>query len=291
MSRNRTIERRKEREQQRKRQRQFTILGGIVAVALLLGFIFLISSQHAEAPILEESLARYEGIPQSKNDQGFPVLGDANAPVNLIEYSSFACSACKSFHDESFPSLVERVKAGEVRVTYVPMYSTGGITNGLGAARAAVCAGEQDQFWAFHDALFDWQGIYVNTAFSENRLETGITNLGIDRAQWDACMAGALPGTVVEAAEQAAKLQNISSTPTVVVNGTIVQSPTLETVNQAIDAALAGAPAGAETTPEATAEATNEVVDEATPTGDTEATAEATIAAETEVTAEATASS
>jgi protein-disulfide isomerase len=254
MSRNRTLERRKEREREKQRQRQITIAA----------FFIVIANQPAEAPIPEDSAARYEGLPQSKNDSGFPVLGSADAPVQVIEYSSFSCTACRTFHDSALPTILEQVRAGAVRFTYVPMYTPGSIRNGEGAARAAVCAGEQGAFWTFHDALFDWQGLYGDQAFANNRIDTGINNLGIDRGQWDACMGSELPGRIIAAAEQFAVSSNITSTPTITVNGLVVE-PSLQAVTDAINAELAKVNfAPAETTPEVEATEAAETTPETT---------------------------
>ncbi|MBZ0285910.1 MAG: DsbA family protein [Anaerolineae bacterium] len=281
MGRTRTVERRKEREQQRKRQRQMTIVIGLVVVAVAAAVLLFFISQPAEAPIPEVSAARYEGLPQSTTEEGFPKVGSDDAPVKVVEYSSFDCSHCREFHETVMTSIMDRVRAGEVQFTFIPVYGTGGIANGQGAAQAAVCAGQQGKFWEMQDALFTWQGLYANTAFSANRLSTGAGNLGLDVSQWSQCVTSTFATDVVTAAVDAGQLQNIPGTPAVFVNGTIVQTPDLASVNTAIDQALVGqAPAqiepSGEATPEVTAEATtdaaSEVPDEATP----EVTAEAT---------------
>lgn len=267
MGRTRTLERRKEREQQRKRQRQTAILIGIVVVAVALVGLLLVINQPAEAPIPDYTTTRYEGIVQSKNAQGFPVLGSDAAPVKVEEYSSFDCTACAAFHSSTFPAILERVRNGQVQFTFVPVYGTGGITNGQGAARTAICAGEQGKFWQMQDALFDWQGTYGNQAFAQNRMASGASNLGLDRGAWDQCMASALPNTVIDAARQSFQLQNVTGTPSIFVNGSLVQQQTADSVLTAIDQAFAqsggvAAPA-AETTPEATAAPAAEATTEA----------------------------
>jgi protein-disulfide isomerase len=287
MSRARTLERRREREQQKRRQRQITIVGVIIGAAVLLALLFVVANQPAEAPIPAESEARYKDLPQSQTDDGFPVLGKADAPVKVLEYSSFDCPHCREFHETVTPRILDRVRSGQVQFTYVPMFGTGGITNGEGAAKAAICAGEQNAFWKFHDALFTWQGLYANQAFSSNRLGTGIGNLGIDRGRWDQCIGSSLPTDVINAALKAAQLQNISGTPSIVVNGSIVSPPDWATIGKAIDDAVAQS--GKPVTPitEATPEATPKV--EATQEQTPEATAETTQAATVEATTEATA--
>ncbi|MBC6934974.1 MAG: hypothetical protein DWB42_03965 [Chloroflexi bacterium] len=285
MSRSRTVERRKERERERQRRQQITAVVGVVAVVVVAALALILANQPAEAPIPEESAARYEGLTRSQNEDGFPVLGEASAPVQVIEYSSFDCPHCRTFHETVVPAILERVRAGEVQFTYVPLYGTGGIANGEGAARSAVCAGEQDKFWEMHDALFQWQGLYGNQAFSNNRIETGIDGLGIDRGAWDQCMGSELPANILRAATNAARnLPGFSGTPTVTVNGIIVTGD-VTSVTNAIDQELANAgpvqpqvEATAEVTTEATVEATAEAAapDAETTEAAVEATAEAT---------------
>ena len=51
------------------------------------------------------------------------VLGDANAPVTVIEYASFTCPHCAAFHDESFDDLkAEYVDTGKVRFIQRDVY-------------------------------------------------------------------------------------------------------------------------------------------------------------------------
>jgi protein-disulfide isomerase len=259
MSRTRTVERRKQREQQKKRQRQMGVLVGVVAVVVVAIVLIIVVSLPQDAPIPPESQTRYEGLPQSVNDQGFPVIGSQDAPVKVLEYSSFDCPHCYDFHNSVTPSIIDQVRAGVVQFTYVPMYGTGGIENGRGAGAAAVCAAEQNAFWKFHDALFNWQGLYGNQAFSNNRISTGVNNLGINRGQWDQCISSGRGDQVMDAGMRQAGLQNISATPSVVINGTLLSSIDASTVLNAIKTAFdqSGQPAavigGAAVTPEATA--------------------------------------
>lgn len=285
MGRARTLERRKEREQQKKRQRNITILIAVAVVAVVAVILILLINGPAEAPIPTTSAALYANIPQSTTQEGFPVLGDSSAPVKMTEYSSFDCPHCEEFHASAIPALVDRVRKNELQITYIPVYGTGGIPNGQGAAEAAICAGQQGKFWEFHDALFSWQTAYENTAFSQGRLTAGIANLGIDQSKWNSCMGSSLPGDVVAAAEKAGQEQNIPGTPTILINGTVVSSADLTSVNAAIDQALAQAPAPVVPTVEATQEGTPEAT-----SASAETTAQPNVAATTEATAEATTS-
>ena len=285
MGRQRTLDRRKEREQQKKKQRNtYIVVGGVVLVALAILIVVLISAP-ADAPIPNGTATRYQGIPQSVTDKGFAVLGSDNAPVKVTEYSSFDCPHCADFHEGTWPLVLDTIRKGEVQFTYVPVYGTGGIQNGQGAAKAAICAGDQGKFWEMHDALFSWQKSYANTAFSQNRFSTGVNGLGLDSGKWNQCVSSDHPQTVIDAAMNAFRLQGASGTPTLLVNGNVVDVASnvslMDAINQAFTAS-GGVPA------EVTAEATQPVA-EATAQLTAEKTAEATTEATTEATAEATA--
>jgi len=84
-----------------------------------------------------------------------PTLGNPNASVLIIEFSDFTCGYCGRFYRETLPELkAEYLVPGKVRFAYrdYPRDPEGW---GLVAAHAARCAGEQGQFWAMHDRLFD----------------------------------------------------------------------------------------------------------------------------------------
>lgn len=241
MSRSRTLERRRQREREQRRQRLIAAAVAAVGVAVLGFVLFLIANQPVEAEIPEEALTLYEGLPQFTTPEGFPGLGDPNAPVQVVEYSSFDCPHCATFHQDIVPALIERVRAGEIAFTFVPLYGTGGIQNGQGAARAAICAGQQGAFWPYHSTLFVWQSRYANTAFQGNRLGAAVDALGLNRSEWEACIMGDLPDSVTTAAFAAASaVPGFAGTPSITVNGANIPN-TLSQINAAIDQALANA--------------------------------------------------
>ncbi|MFN8375846.1 MAG: thioredoxin domain-containing protein [Anaerolineae bacterium] len=278
-NRSRTIERRKERQREQRRQRQIWAAVGIAIVAVFVVVMIIISNLPAEAPIPDTALSNYEGLEFSRTAEGFPRIGNPSAPAQIMEYSSFDCPHCQEFHANVLPSILERVRAGEASFTYVPIYGTGGIANGEGAAKAAVCAAEQGGFFPFHDALFDWQVRYGNQAFTTARMGTGISNLGMDRGTFDACLRSDVPTTIVEAARtDASSIPDFTGTPFVQINGATV-SADITSIEQAIAQAVAltGSTVPPTTVaPEATAEATTEATTEATVEATSEATTETT---------------
>lgn len=289
----RTREARKRRQQQQKQQRQRFVIFGIIIVAILAVALLIVSNQPIEAVVPQDLEARYEGLDRSLSSEGYPRIGDPDAPVTVREYSSFSCPGCEAFHDITFGSILDRVKQGQVLFVYVPL-QTGSIPNAPGAARAALCAGQQGKFWEMHDVLFAWHTQYANTAFSQNRLLAGIEALGLDSGTFTTCFNSQSISNVLDSALS----EGVASTPTIEVNGITVSGesgsiPSTQEVLAAIDNATprdwspTTSDAGDEVPEEAESsepEAT-ETVDE---TADVEATDEADVPVEDEDTEEET---
>lgn len=300
----RTVVRREEREKERRRQRLIT--GSIVAAALVAVavFIIVIVNAPADATVPEGALTRYEGVQQTRTTEGFPRLGSPDAPIQLAEFSSFDCPHCREFHAAAIDQLVDRVRTGYVAVTYVPLYGFGSVTNGQGAAEASICAAEQSKFWSFHDGLFEWQGLYGNQAFTNNRINAGVDAFALDRGAFNACMSSSRPDDVLNAARAYQQRFGVTATPTFTINGVIPLDSDQQSINTPegiiarLDAEIARIgrlPATQEASVETPAEATSEATVEAAEPTD-EPVGEATEAAvtatdEAAATPEATAAS
>ena len=266
-SRVRSRERRRERQQAKRQQRRTLYAIAVVVVAVVAATVFILVNQPASAPIPQGALDRYDGIPKDVTEDGFPVLGNPDAPVRVEEYSSFTCTACAAFHEEAMDTLVGLARDGVISLTFIPVTGTGSIPNPEGAARAALCAGEQGYFFEYHDALFSWQAGFGNNAFSHNRLVSGIENLGLDRGDYNGCLDSSPIGRTIDAATNQFRDSGATGTPAIFVNGVAAQ-PDLAAVVAAINSALAAS--GIEPVPlnggtEATPESTPEMTPESTP--------------------------
>ena len=161
----------------------------------------------------------YAALPQTQSLQGFPDLGYPSALVNVSIYAAFDDPASGQFWQQSTSQLLPRVQNGEIRLIFVPLFGTGSISGGRAAARAAICANEQGQFWEYTDQLFALQDQYGADAFSGDRLLGGADAVGLDRTQWSACLASSGPDTILDDAAQAASNQtSFTTTPYVMVN-------------------------------------------------------------------------
>ena len=86
----------------------------------LLLALFLIPLLPALAGALAPVAAQAAGDHDPRTvDEDERILGDADAPVTVIEYASLTCPHCASFHRDVLPELKERyIEPGHVRLVY-----------------------------------------------------------------------------------------------------------------------------------------------------------------------------
>lgn len=86
-----------------------------------------------------------------------PVLGNATAPLTLIEFSDFQCPFCRIFWKDALPAIKkEYIDTGKLKLVYRD-YPLSFHPSAELAAQAGECAQDQGKFWKFHDKLFQEQ--------------------------------------------------------------------------------------------------------------------------------------
>jgi len=153
------------------------------------------------------------------------VLGHADAPVTVVEYSDFGCPYCRVFALETYPALHrEYVETGRVRWRYVP-FVIGSFTNGAEAARAAVCAAEQgeDAFWAMRGAIYQGQTVWRRAGEPESLFRGYASEIALDQSRYDSCYREDRSHARVHAGGALAAQAAVRGTPTFFVNGMRVQ--------------------------------------------------------------------
>lgn len=121
-----------------------------------------------------------------------PYLGEANAPITIVEYSDFQCPYCSTFFKKTLPSIVENyVKTGKVKFVYKD-FPLSGHANAVPAAIATHCAGEQNAYWYMHDMLFDHQAEWsrLEVLDAESEFLTYAKRLELDTDKFSTCQAG-----------------------------------------------------------------------------------------------------
>lgn len=169
------------------------------------------------------------------------VLGDENAPVEIIEYASFTCPHCAAFHQGPFKKLkAEYIDTGKVRFIYREVYFD---RPGLWASMIARCAGEQ-KFFGVADLMYKGQSTWARAgepaAIVEELRKIGRL-AGLDNETLDGCLKDAERAETLVAWEtENREADDVTSTPSFVVNGTKQANMSYAEFKKVIDAELEG---------------------------------------------------
>ena len=175
------------------------------------------------------------------------ILGNANATVTLIEYGDYQCPYCVQFFSETQPQILQNyVNTGKVRVVFRDFAFLG--AESTAAANAAQCAEDQNKLWAYHDALYNAKLADDNNGGSEDdgfyttaEFLKLAQRVGLNLPTFTSCVNNNTDANIVAQEKGAAANAGVNSTPSFIVNGTMVTGAQPYSVFQAaLDAALKG---------------------------------------------------
>jgi protein-disulfide isomerase len=177
------------------------------------------------------------------------ILGNANAPVTLIEYGDYQCPYCVQFFSQTQPQIVQNyVNTGKVRVVFRDFAFLG--AESTAAAEAAQCAEDQGKLWAYHDALYSAKltddnnggneddGFYATAEFLKLAQQ-----VGLNIPTFTSCINNNTDANIVAQEKGAAANAGVDSTPSFIINGQMLTPPGAQPYSifqQALDAALKG---------------------------------------------------
>jgi protein-disulfide isomerase len=140
-----------------------------------------------------------------------PALGPDGAPVTIVEFGDFENPYCR--HTEDVLRQVRARYGNKVRVVYAD-FPLGPYPHSIDAALGARCAGQQGQFWPFHDALFADQ-----SKLAANDLKATAAKLKLDTARFNDCFDKRKADNDLRKDMELAKSLGIEGTPAFFING------------------------------------------------------------------------
>lgn len=171
------------------------------------------------------ALAAAAGLPAAAQEDlaakgyalGDMAVGDPNAPVTIIEYSSLTCPHCASFHVNTWPEIkASYVDTGKARLVFREVYFD---QYGLWASMIARCGGE-GPFFGYIDLFLQRQSEWTRAEniVAEMQRIGRLGGLPADRMQ--ACLSDeALMNRLVGDFQTHASKDGVQSTPTFIING------------------------------------------------------------------------
>ena len=226
------------------------LTAGAVALALVAGGAWYITQGAAPAqstsavPALPGAAMAQEAADVDVSSITEMFIGDADAPVEVIEYASFTCPHCATAHINLVPELKKNyVETGKVKFIYREVYFD---KYGMLGSMVARCGGTE-KFFGIVDLIYKGQDNLLDPARKGD--DAGAVEAlrkigrlaGIDNDALDACLSDREKLTTLLAwFQQNAKEHGINSTPSFVIDGQKYSNMNYRDFSRILDEKLGG---------------------------------------------------
>ncbi len=147
---------------------------------------------------------------------GEKVLGPADAPVTVVEYASFTCPHCATFHNAILDDFKTKyIDSGEVRLIFREF-----LRNGADVAVSAVarCA-PADRYFEVVEGYFATQDQWLTQQDLRQAILNQATEYGFTEDTFNACLGNQNLLKAFDAGMQRAQSFGVTGTPTFFVDG------------------------------------------------------------------------
>ncbi|AIQ52995.1 DsbA family protein [Paenibacillus sp. FSL R7-0331] len=217
-----------------KKKTLIVIVSTIVVVAVIFAGLFMLAGR-------DSSTAGTPAAPVEFNYSEMSRLGSEDAPVKIVEFGDYKCPACAQFAGVIKPQIVqEYVNQDKAALYFVNLAFLGPDSTTAALAALSVYNQNSDAFWTYYDALYANQG-------DENK-EWATPDFLVELAQKEKLpidfellrkdIEDKTYNSQIQSEVQLATASGVSSTPTLFVNGVMVNEPfNMEAIDAQIQAA------------------------------------------------------
>ena len=160
----------------------------------------------------EEAERKQTGLAKVRDDQGDPVMGNANGTITLYEFSDYNCGYCKRVF-EPIQQLVRDNPDVRLVIKEFPILSQ----SSLVAAKAAIAAEMQGKFGDYHIAMMTYRGQITDAVVMRMAAQAGL-----DIEQLKSDMESSKTLAIIQRTREAAAALEINGTPGLVIGDTVV---------------------------------------------------------------------
>lgn len=227
------------------KKKNITKLATPILVILLLGASFLIGSLFTQLKTLQGG--KQEEVPTAiaeatpivreraqaepgeivlgaedlaKVEKGEIVKGSPNAPITIVEFSEYQCPFCAQYVEGAYVQLWAEY-GNQIRYIFrdypLPFHQ-----HAQKASEAARCAGDQGDYWGYHDLLFAGQSQWSAQSTVDDVFEGYAKELGLNTSQFSDCLSQGKFTQAVKNDFALGQRVGVSGTPSFFINGRLL---------------------------------------------------------------------
>lgn len=170
-----------------------------------------------------------------------PFIGDASAPVSIVEFGDYKCIHCSEFNRSVIPYIIENFVINGQAKLYFINYAFLSNDSTLAALYAEAVYHElgNEIFWEFHELLFEHHADVSNNILNEEALESMLAEVATE-SQVEQVRSTYNDGVAQEALDHdmsIARNLRVNSTPTIFINGIKFEGKTMDDFSKRIQEA------------------------------------------------------
>ena len=147
------------------------------------------------------------------------VKGNDKAPIKIIEFIDFQCSACADGAKYLKEIMQKNPEVIRLELKYFPLKMH---AYGFLSAQYAECASRQGKFWLFHDLLIARQTNWKRLTDAKPAFERMAQDVGLESQKLEACLQNKTVMRIIEQNKAEGQSRRIRRTPTYFVNGKMI---------------------------------------------------------------------
>jgi protein-disulfide isomerase len=178
------------------------------------------------------------GTPAGATADGTGIVS-GTGPVTVDVYEDFLCPVCRRFEQLSAGTLEQLRAAGRIKVVHHPVAFLNRFSStdySTRSSAASGCAADQGKFQEYATALFNRQPAEGGPGLSDDQLVAIGADVGLG-GDFGRCVREGTYRSWTARVTDAASRAGVTGTPTVLVDGTPVPTPTPEAITAAVQAA------------------------------------------------------
>lgn len=205
------------------KQNKVLVLLTLVAVAMIAVVVVLLNRPADQA----ETAVRGEHVATT----GQPTIGEANAPVSVVEFGDYKCPSCKQWGETVYPKLKEDyIDTGKASFSYINVLFHGQESILAALASESVYVQDPDSFWDFHKAVYDAQPASQHhdeawvTVERLTEIAAATTSVDVEQLKTDLSENSSVLEQV-SFDDGLVKTNDVRLTPTIMINGVVLDDP------------------------------------------------------------------
>ena len=167
------------------------------------------------------------------------IKGNLDSDFTVVEYASFTCPHCATFHEEVFPHIEkEYIKTGKIKFIYREVYFD---APGLWAGLLARCDSKQ-KYFGIIDLIYSKQAKWASGETEKKILSELFAigrQVGMKEEQISSCLKNKAKSlNLIDAYLTNSKSDGITSTPSILLNGKLIEYTDFDNLKENLDEML-----------------------------------------------------